>query len=71
MNRLVITMFQKIEVARSRLADQVYDQILTAINQGMIAPSERIVQATLAEQLQVSRTPIREALFRLEQVLAK
>lgn len=67
MNRLVITMFQKIEVARSRLADQVYDQILTAINQGMIAPSERIVQATLAEQLQVSRTPIREALFRLEQ----
>lgn len=60
-------MFQKIEVVRPRLADQVYDQIVAAINQGQIAPSERIVQEKLAEQLQVSRTPIREALFRLEQ----
>ncbi len=60
-------MFEKIVVQRSRLADQVYDQILSAINSGRIGPSERIVQEKLAEQLQVSRTPIREALFRLEQ----
>lgn len=60
-------MFEKIVVQRSRLADQVYEQILGAINSGLIAPSERIVQEKLAEQLQVSRTPIREALFRLEQ----
>jgi len=60
-------MFQKIEVSRIRLADQVYEQILGAIDQGLIGPSERIVQEKLAEQLQVSRTPIREALFRLEQ----
>lgn len=61
------SMFKKIEVSRVRLADQIYDQIVTAIDQGLIAPAERIVQEKLAEQLQVSRTPIREALFRLEQ----
>ncbi len=60
-------MFQKIDVPSARLADQVYDQIVQAINQGMIAPSERIVQEKLAEQFNISRTPIREALFRLEQ----
>jgi GntR family transcriptional regulator, vanillate catabolism transcriptional regulator len=60
-------MFQKIAVSRSRLADQVYDQIVKAINQGLIGPSERIVQEKLAEQFNISRTPIREALFRLEQ----
>ena len=60
-------MFKKIVVQRSRLADQVYEQILAAINSGAIAPSERIVQEKLADQLKISRTPIREALFRLEQ----
>lgn len=60
-------MFQKIENSRVRLADKIYAQILGAIDQGLIGPSERIVQEKLAEQLQVSRTPIREALFRLEQ----
>jgi GntR family transcriptional regulator of vanillate catabolism len=60
-------MFQKINIPRVRLAEQVYDQILSVIDQGLIGPSDRIVQEKLAEQLQVSRTPIREALFRLEQ----
>lgn len=60
-------MFQKIDNSRVRLADKIYEQILGAIDQGLIGPSERIVQEKLAEQLQVSRTPIREALFRLEQ----
>jgi DNA-binding GntR family transcriptional regulator len=59
-------MFQKIEVQRQRLADKVYDQILEAINSGHFNPLDRIVQEKLAEQLQVSRTPIREALLRLE-----
>lgn len=60
-------MFEKIVVQRSRLADRVYEQLLAAINSGAIAPSERIVQEKLADQLKISRTPIREALFRLEQ----
>lgn len=60
-------MFQKIEVSRVRLADRVYEQILQAINQGYIGPADRIVQEKLAEELVVSRTPVREALLRLEQ----
>lgn len=60
-------MFEEIVVQRSRLADQVYDQILAAIDSGAIVPSERIVQGKLADLLKISRTPIREALMRLEQ----
>ena len=47
----------------SRLADEVYQQVLDAIAAGHIDPHKRIVQEWLAEQLQVSRTPIREALI--------
>ena len=49
-----------------RLADEVYQQILDAITAGLIDPHKRIVQEWLADQLQVSRTPVREALIRLE-----
>jgi len=50
----------------ARLADEVYQQILDAITAGVVDPHKRIVQERLADQLQVSRTPIREALIRLE-----
>ncbi len=60
-------MFTRIETTKQRLADQVYDQILKAIQAGAIQPAERIVQEKLAETLQISRTPVREALLRLEQ----
>jgi DNA-binding GntR family transcriptional regulator len=52
---------------RERLADQVYDQIMGAIRSGEIDPGIRIVQEKLAEILNISRTPVREALFRMEQ----
>jgi DNA-binding GntR family transcriptional regulator len=56
-----------IKLERKRLADAVYDQLLEAIRDGEIADDERLVQEKLAEQLQISRTPVREALLRLEQ----
>ena len=59
--------FQEIIVPKQRLADQAYQQILNAIHDGTIAPSERIVQEKLAEVFRISRTPVREALLRLEQ----
>lgn len=49
-----------------RLAEEVYEQLCTGINSGLINPDERIVQERLADELQVSRTPVREALIRLE-----
>lgn len=56
-----------LEKPRERLADQVYEQIMAAIRSGDIDPQARIVQEKLAEELNVSRTPVREALFRMEQ----
>ncbi|MEZ5925499.1 MAG: GntR family transcriptional regulator [Hyphomicrobiaceae bacterium] len=60
-------MFTEISRKRTRLADEVYSQVLDAVHRGAIAPEQRIVQERLAEDLNISRTPVREALLRLEQ----
>lgn len=56
-----------IKFERQRLADIVYDQLLEAIRSGAITEDQHLVQEKLAEQMQISRTPVREALLRLEQ----
>jgi DNA-binding GntR family transcriptional regulator len=43
-----------------------YDLILDAIDQGLYRPGDRLVESELADRFGVSRTPIREALQRLE-----
>lgn len=43
-----------------------YDLILEAIDTGLYKPGDRLVESELAERFGVSRTPIREALQRLE-----
>lgn len=58
---------KKINSDRPRLADEAYQQILSAIRSGTIGEEDRLVQERLATDLQISRTPIREALLRLEQ----
>jgi len=47
------------------LADQAYQGLLAAIAEGRLRPGERTRETDLAEQLGISRTPIREALQRL------
>ena len=47
-------------------ADKVLEAIRTAIVNGGLAPGQPLRDRELAEQLGVSRTPVREALFRLE-----
>lgn len=53
--------------AASRIATQVSvaDRIRTLILRRELRPGERLVQTELAEQFGVSRTPIREALYKL------
>lgn len=43
-----------------------YSLILEAIDAGVYQPGDRLVESELAERLGVSRTPVREALQRLE-----
>lgn len=43
-----------------------YDLVLDAIDAGAYRPGDRLVESELAERFGVSRTPIREALQRLE-----
>ena len=43
-----------------------YTLILEAIDQGLYRPGDRLVESELAERFGVSRTPVREALQRLE-----
>src|SRR5215510_10834145 len=57
----------KLQLAsRSRLIDVVYHSLEEAILAGRMRPGERLVEAWIAEQLQVSRTTVREALLKLE-----
>lgn len=58
---------KSIQPARRRLADEVYDELIDAIMRREIGPDDSLVQEKLAAEMQISRTPVREALMRLEQ----
>ncbi|MGN6244883.1 MAG: GntR family transcriptional regulator [Motilibacteraceae bacterium] len=48
-----------------RATDEAYESLRASILGGEVAPGERLGEVELAEQLGVSRTPVREALRRL------
>ena len=47
-------------------AEHAYQQLLSAILSGELKPGSRIREVELAEWLKISRTPVREAVRRLE-----
>lgn len=57
--------FLNTSITRTSLADSVYDTLLEAILAGRLASGSELSEVTLAEQLEVSRTPVHEALRRL------
>jgi len=48
------------------LQEQTYQALRTAILSGELMPGQRLIETHLAKKLQVSRTPIREALRQLQ-----
>jgi|SRR5580692_2569179 DNA-binding GntR family transcriptional regulator len=52
---------------RRTMTDTVYEQLKTAIVELRIPPGEPLREADIAQGLSVSKTPVREALGRLEQ----
>jgi len=54
------------ELNRSPLGNQVYEQLKAAILNGDFIPGQRLSPQELSERFQVSVTPIRDALRRLE-----
>lgn len=51
---------------RSTLGDDVYDSLRAAVLEHTLAPGDRVNIDALARELEVSPTPVREALARLE-----
>jgi len=62
MNKPVDGVERVTQSARQRTYDELKNLILT----GRLRPAERLAESRLAEQLGVSRTPLREALMKLE-----
>ncbi|MEV7631430.1 GntR family transcriptional regulator [Microbacterium sp. NPDC089318] len=54
------------EVERRGLRERVYDRILEMLLEGDVEPESRLSIDTLARQLDVSPTPVREAMVQLE-----
>ena len=48
------------------LRDVVFENLREAIVEGRLKPGQRLMEVQLAEQLGVSRTPVREAIRKLE-----
>src|SRR3954462_6340359 len=57
----------KAALERDLLRDRAYTTLRNAIVDGTLAPGERLRDQELTEWLGLSRTPVREALSRLEQ----
>lgn len=54
------------QINRPSIRDEVYNKLLSWIMKGILKPGEKILDKELAKNMGVSRTPVREALRRLE-----
>lgn len=51
---------------RKSLGQHVFESLKQAIIRGEVAPGDRLVESRLADALDISRTPVREAIHKLE-----
>lgn len=62
-------MISKLKLSRTNpdsLADQAYAKLKASIYDFHLLPGDRFSESEIADRLQMSRTPVREALFRLQ-----
>src|SRR6185503_16271757 len=52
--------------SRGSRGGHAYQQLRDALRSGVLKPGDRIMEVPIAEQLNVSRTPVRDAIRRLE-----
>ena len=55
-----------VPVSRRMVGEAVLEAIRTAVVRGTFLPGERLAEAVLAKELNVSRAPVREAMMQLE-----
>ncbi len=60
------TAVTRVSVHRSR-ADEVYQQLKRDVSEFKLLPGDRFTETEISERLGVSRTPVRQALFRMQQ----
>ena len=61
-----LSLLNTVPLSRSAAADGVYEALREAIVSRQLQPGDRLAEEQLAKQFGVSRTPVREALLRLE-----
>ena len=51
---------------KKSLREEVYESLRRAILQGKVKPGQRLIEEKLAHEAEISRTPVREAFYKLE-----
>jgi DNA-binding GntR family transcriptional regulator len=67
-DRRLVHASQDASIATSKVVTTVFEEVLEAIHEGRLLPGQRISDVSLAQELGVSRTPVREALQRLREI---
>jgi GntR family transcriptional regulator, rspAB operon transcriptional repressor len=57
---------QRVRIVPAQLERRVYERLLADITSGTLTPGAPLVEARLAQEFGVSKTPVREALIRLQ-----
>jgi len=55
-----------VQPARGSQGGHAYEKLRGLVRDGVLKPGDRVIEATVAHQLGVSRTPVRDAIRRLE-----
>jgi DNA-binding GntR family transcriptional regulator len=54
------------QITRGSQGGQAYQKLRGLLKDGVLKPGDRVIETTIAQQLDVSRTPVRDAIRRLE-----